>query len=84
MQDATHFIEFYENINTGKFMRSPEPQKISKLKANLKMTADSPSLKTIFVMKIKPKAGYENLCEPVLISGDTINDQPVLIVEPIK
>ncbi len=84
MKDATHFVEFYKDIRTGKMLRSPEPQKIKFLAWSLKITADSKTLKTIFVMKGKMKPGYEHLLNPILITGDTVNGSEILIVEPIK
>lgn len=84
MKDASHFIEFFKDLNTGKLMSSPEPQKISKLKSNLKMTADSKTLKTIFVIKGKMKPGYEDLLNPVIVAGEEINGTSVLIAESIK
>lgn len=77
MKDATHFVEVFKSKDRQRLIHSPEPQPIKHLAKNLREFQQSSELKLIAVWYIKPKPG-------ILITGETINDQSVLIVEPIK
>lgn len=55
MKGATHFIEQYMDVRTGKIYQSTYPQPLAELKNNLNTTKVSVTLKTLLVIKIKFK-----------------------------
>ena len=76
MENASHFIEQYRQINKDRIVNSPVNE-ISKLEASLNLTKIC-NCKTIAVFKIKLKN------PPILVEGDEINGRTVLIISPTK
>ena len=72
MQNATHYIEQYREVNKTRLINSPV-QNINRLEAGLNLT-NLCNCKTIAVFKIKLKAA------PILVEGDEVNGQSVLII----
>jgi len=74
MQGATEFIEVCKDDITGRYIQYPLSD-ISRLKKNLEATVRINNLRTVYVWEFKPKT--------ILITGEEINGQSVLIAEKI-
>ncbi len=73
MKQATHFIEVYKNINSGKYYHSNIPLNIIHLSSSLISTVDIGYCETIAIFKIYPKV------KPMLAHYD--NDLNAIIIE---